>query len=156
MHLNLQRLATTIDWYVQSCMIKQYFLSCIYHHFAPCMDDGKCNHYYPHVFSQCTKVNNDGYPIYMCHDDGRKVQVKGSMVDNHWIVPFNPFLSMKYKAHINVEVFSMITTVKYLYKYVYKGHDRAAIKMLLINPVRKDREAFTTKLMVSSMRSTCT
>jgi hypothetical protein len=32
---------------------------------------------------------------------------------------------MRYQCHINVEVCSSITTVKYLYKYVYKGHDRA-------------------------------
>jgi hypothetical protein len=32
---------------------------------------------------------------------------------------------MRYKCHINVEVCSSITIVKYLYKYVYKGHDRA-------------------------------
>jgi hypothetical protein len=32
---------------------------------------------------------------------------------------------MQYKCHINVEVCSSITAVKYLYKYVYKGHDRA-------------------------------
>jgi hypothetical protein len=31
---------------------------------------------------------------------------------------------MRYKCHINVEVRSSITVVKYLYKYVYKGHDR--------------------------------
>jgi hypothetical protein len=32
---------------------------------------------------------------------------------------------MRYKCHINVELCSSITAVKYLYKYVYKGHDRA-------------------------------
>jgi hypothetical protein len=32
---------------------------------------------------------------------------------------------MRYQCHINVEVCSSITTVKYLYKYVYKGHDCA-------------------------------
>jgi hypothetical protein len=32
---------------------------------------------------------------------------------------------MRYQCHINVEVCSSITAVKYLYKYVYKGHDRA-------------------------------
>jgi len=34
-------------------------------------------------------------------------------------------MTMWYKCHINVEVYSSITVVKYLYKYVYKGHDRA-------------------------------
>jgi hypothetical protein len=45
--------------------------------------------------------------------------------DNHWVVPYNAYLTMRNKCHINVEVYSSITAVKYLYKYVYKGHDRA-------------------------------
>jgi hypothetical protein len=32
---------------------------------------------------------------------------------------------MRYQCHINVEVYNSITVVKYLYKYVYKGHDCA-------------------------------
>jgi hypothetical protein len=32
---------------------------------------------------------------------------------------------MRYQCHINVEACSSITAVKYLYKYVYKGHDYA-------------------------------
>jgi len=30
---------------------------------------------------------------------------------------------MKYDVHINVEAFMSIKSVKYLYKYIYKGHD---------------------------------
>ncbi len=45
--------------------------------------------------------------------------------DNRWVVPYNPYLTMRYQCHINVKVCSSITVVKYLYKYVYKGHDRA-------------------------------
>ena len=45
-------------------------------------------------------------------------------VDNRWVVPYNPYLSSKYNAHINVEVCSTVMAVKYLYKYVYKGRDR--------------------------------
>jgi hypothetical protein len=49
----------------------------------------------------------------------------GFVFDNRWVVPYNPYLTMRYQCHINVEVCSSITAVKYLYKYVYKGHDRA-------------------------------
>jgi len=45
--------------------------------------------------------------------------------DNRWVIPYNPYLTMRYQCHINVEVCRSITVVKYLYKYVYKGHDRA-------------------------------
>jgi hypothetical protein len=49
----------------------------------------------------------------------------GFVFDNRWVVPYNPYLTMRYQCHINVEVYSSITAVKYLYKYVYKGHDHA-------------------------------
>ncbi len=45
--------------------------------------------------------------------------------DNPWVVPYNPYLTMRYQCHINVEVCSSVMDVKYIYKYVYKGHDRA-------------------------------
>jgi hypothetical protein len=51
----------------------------------------------------------------------------GFVFDNRWVVPYNPYLTMRYKCHINVEVCSSITVVKYLYKYVYKGHDHALV-----------------------------
>jgi len=38
---------------------------------------------------------------------------------------YNLHLATKYHAHINVEICSSISAVKYLYKYVYKGPDRA-------------------------------
>jgi len=41
------------------------------------------------------------------------------------VVPHNPYLSRRFNCHINVEVCASIISVKYLYKYVYKGHDRA-------------------------------
>ncbi len=47
------------------------------------------------------------------------------MVDNRWIVPYNLHLATKYHAHINVEICSSISAIKYPYKYVYKGLDRA-------------------------------
>ncbi len=51
----------------------------------------------------------------------------GFVFDNRWVVPYNPYLTMWYQCHINVEVCSSITTVKYLYKYVYKGHGHALV-----------------------------
>ena len=46
-----------------------------------------------------------------------------------WVVPYNPILSKKYGAHINVEACMSVKTVKYLFKYVYKGHDCANVKL---------------------------
>ncbi len=49
----------------------------------------------------------------------------GFAFDNRWVVPYNPYLSLLFNCHINVEVCTFVTAVKYLYKYIYKGHDRA-------------------------------
>ena len=49
------------------------------------------------------------------------------VVDNRFVVPYNPWLTTKYDAHINVEFCSFIKAVKYLYKYIFKGHDRATV-----------------------------
>ncbi|SGY12899.1 BQ5605_C011g06649 [Microbotryum silenes-dioicae] len=42
------------------------------------------------------------------------------------VVPTNPFLASKYNCHVNVEIASGVAAIKYLYKYVYKGHDRTS------------------------------
>jgi hypothetical protein len=49
------------------------------------------------------------------------------MVDNQWIVSYNLHLTTKYHAHINVEICSSISTVKYMYKYVYKRPNRVIV-----------------------------
>ncbi|XP_065673052.1 uncharacterized protein LOC136090381 [Hydra vulgaris] len=63
----------------------------------PCMKDGVCSKNYPKEFNAIT------------------------------LVPNNPCLSKKYQAHIYVEACMSVKTVKYLYKYIYKGHDCANI-----------------------------
>ncbi len=55
--------------------------------------------------------------------------VHGVELDNCWVVPHNVHLSSKYNAHINVEVCNNIRVVKYLFKYVYKGHDHVTIEI---------------------------
>jgi hypothetical protein len=48
---------------------------------------------------------------------------------NRDVVPHNPYLSQTFNCHINVEIATSISAVKYLYKYIYKGHDRTAISI---------------------------
>ena len=50
-------------------------------------------------------------------------------MDNRDVVPYNPGLSKKLRCHINLEVVASIKAVKYLYKYIHKGHDRAELTM---------------------------
>ena len=50
-------------------------------------------------------------------------------MDNRWVVPYNPYLLWLFNCHINVEACGSIKAVKYLFKYIYKGHDRASVVM---------------------------
>lgn len=49
-----------------------------------------------------------------------------ALLDNRHVVPYNPYLLHKYNCHINVEVTVFMYVVKYLFKYVCKGHDLAS------------------------------
>ena len=91
-----------------------------------CMENGSCRYHYPRTFSEKTLQGKDSYPIYRRRDDGCRVRIRGAVLDNRWVVPYSPYLLMRYNCHINVEVCSSIKAVKYLFKYIYKGHDRAS------------------------------
>ncbi|OXA46565.1 hypothetical protein Fcan01_18730 [Folsomia candida] len=94
---------------------------------SPCTGpDGKCTKEFPKPFKNETLVNCDGYPKYRRRNTGQ-TDVNGRQIDNSWIVPYNPYMSLKYNCHINVESCASVKSVKYLFKYVYKGHDCANI-----------------------------
>jgi len=73
-------------------------------------------------------MDEDAYPYYRRRNNGKSFERPGGYsVDNRYIVPYCPILSIIFNCHINVEVVSSIKSVKYLYKYIYKGHDVATI-----------------------------
>jgi hypothetical protein len=49
--------------------------------------------------------------------------------DNTHVIAYNPGLSRRCKCHVNVEVTTGIKAVKYIYKYIYKGDDRALVRL---------------------------
>ncbi|KAL5575313.1 hypothetical protein UlMin_017012 [Ulmus minor] len=77
--------------------------------------NGKCKNHYPKAYSPETYIGNNSYPKYKRRND-----------DNRWVIPYNPSLLAKFDCHMNVEICSTVKAVKYLYKYIYKGHDRIA------------------------------
>ena len=94
---------------------------------CPCTKErGTCKNHYPHPFNAATLQGKDSYPVYRRSEDGRKEKVRGHELDNRWVVPYNPFLLRYFNCHINIKVYSSIKAIKYLYKYLYKGHDRAS------------------------------
>ncbi|XP_022182211.1 uncharacterized protein LOC111042028 [Myzus persicae] len=74
-------------------------------------------------------ISDGGYPTYRRPNNGLVVNVRGHPVVNEFVVPYNPYLLVKYDAHINVEVCSTVKSLMYLYKYVYNGHDAAILEI---------------------------
>jgi hypothetical protein len=100
----------------------------------------KCEKNYPKSFVEHTTVSQTKQVIYRRRSPeqgGKTVTIrmkKGDdhvdfVVDNKWVVPYNPILCLKYNAHINLEVVCSVSSVKYLYKYITKGNDRVMVTL---------------------------
>ena len=94
-----------------------------------CIVNGKCSKHYPKEFRDETVISSDSYPYYRRQNNGRTIIRRNQVVDNRYVVPYYPgLLSRIFNSHINVEVVSSVRSVKYLYKYVYKGYDCRGVK----------------------------
>ncbi|GBN67893.1 hypothetical protein AVEN_189608-1 [Araneus ventricosus] len=88
---------------------------------APCMEAGQCKKMFPKEFRTETTMNASVYHLYRrCPSD--TTFGRGREMDNRFVVPYNPYLLLKYNAHIN-EVCTSLRVVK----YIYKGFDCANI-----------------------------
>ena len=96
----------------------------------PCWDPDKneCSKRFPKELCDHTVFEPDfGYPKY------RRRRAAGASEEdvnqNCWVVPYNPYLSARYDAHINVEICANVKACKYIFKYVHKGSDRASLRI---------------------------
>ena len=103
---------------------------------APCMEDGKCSKGFPKQYSDKTVIRSEkSYPEYQRLDPahgGRSISLntksKQLVIDNRWIVPYSPFLCLRFNCHINFEPCMSPTAAKYLFKYITKGEDRIMVR----------------------------
>jgi hypothetical protein len=101
-----------------------------------CMENGRCKKNFPKDFCDETVNPEDGYPVYMRRSPekgGHTLTLTSNMctIDNRWVVPYNPYLTKRFNAHINVEICNTVQVLKYLFKYVYKGHDKISEKWVV-------------------------
>lgn len=93
-----------------------------------CIVDGKCSKRFPKQFQEETLLDVNSYPIYRRQNTGKTyARTNSYIVDNRYVVPYCPILSLMFNCHINVEVCSSIQSIKYLHKYINKGHDAASV-----------------------------
>ncbi|GAA0183206.1 hypothetical protein LIER_30666 [Lithospermum erythrorhizon] len=94
-----------------------------------CMVNGKCKNHYPKEFAECTTHGKGTYPAYRRRNNGRTAKVRGHILDNRWVIPYNLALLAEFNCHINIELCCDIKAVKYLYKYIHKGHHKVLFKV---------------------------
>ena len=95
---------------------------------APCMvgegAERKCSKKFPKALVENTVLSQQNYPEYrrrgpenggQIHEINRGTAANPDIFhcDNSWVVPYNPLLSLRYNAHINVEVVYSTKCVKY-------------------------------------------
>src|SRR6266536_207390 len=91
-----------------------------------------CTKRFPREFNKTTIVNADGYPIYRRRriiDNEIIIWGSNNRFNNRWVVPYNPFLIRLLKIYINVEIYTTLKAVKYIHKYIYKGHDKITLQI---------------------------
>jgi hypothetical protein len=60
-------------------------------------------------------------------ENGHKEKILWN-ADNQWTAATIPWFIKHFDCHVNVEVVGFVTAVKYLFKYIYKGHDSALLQ----------------------------
>nr|XP_028945292.1 uncharacterized protein LOC103408064 [Malus domestica] len=93
---------------------------------SPCMKEKKCLKRFPKPFANETTFQSDGFVAYKRREMENHFVVKnGVKLNSAFVVLYNRELLLKYQAHINVESCCQSMLIKYLFKYITKGVDRA-------------------------------
>nr|XP_043619723.1 uncharacterized protein LOC122591524 [Erigeron canadensis] len=119
---------------------------------ASCTEDGKCKKHFPRPFYQETTINADGYPVYQQRNNRVFVQKGNAKLHNGFVIPYNRYLLLKYKAHINVEWCNRSRAIKYLFKYLNKGPDRATI-VIHENVATDDQSSAENILIIDEIKN---
>ncbi|KAF4527518.1 hypothetical protein B566_EDAN015618 [Ephemera danica] len=103
-------------------------------HGAKCMKDGKCSKNYPRAFRNETVLNDgNGRVAFRRPNDGRSIIHNGTLRTNQHIVSYNPLLLRLLQCHVNVDVIPSYRSMKYIFKYIYKGQDAMRVETVCMD-----------------------
>ena len=124
-------------------------------HRSPCWDKDKdeCSKQYPKPECETTHMDERGFVHYkrdwsntaVIRQDGRDVTIHDG-----FIVPYNPYLLLKYDCHINVEVCTSRRVIAYLYKYIFKGQTLQNVRVVPQHLIQDEIEDYATKRVLGA------
>ena len=71
--------------------------------YTPYMKGSNCSKHYPKSLFNETSIEENGFVKYKRTDDGRRIIINEKELDNHWIIPYNQDLCVKYDSHMDVQ-----------------------------------------------------
>lgn len=74
-------------------------------------------------------IDGRNRPLYRRRQDDRRVIVGDTVIDNRRIVPYNRYMALRYRNHINFEAYVCLSSIKYLHKYIHKCADYVTIRI---------------------------
>lgn len=80
-------------------------------------------------------IIDDGYPPYRRSNNGFTKGKNIMLLDNRCVIPYNPSLFLKQTSHINVKHCNQSISIKYLFKYVNKGHEKVISTLKDCHPI---------------------
>lgn len=133
-------------------LVTKYMIHGPCSHGWACWKNDYCSKNFPFEFNDNTTIGSDYYPLYRRRspENGGNTGTTcgGKQVDNRNVVPYNAYLLLKYRAHINVEYVVSVASIKYLFKYNHKGHDLLTVDM---ETNVDECEHYITKRYISSV-----
>lgn len=117
----------------------------------------QCRAHFPKKFASHTDLKGQ-FPIYRRRNDGRTVRVRyyGTeyVYDNTRVVPYNPYLLLRFNCHINVEmVANSGQACRYLFAYIHKGDAMTNIAFHNNERSRDEIAAFSATKCLASMEA---
>ncbi|KAA6355890.1 MAG: putative ATP-dependent DNA helicase PIF1 [Streblomastix strix] len=99
------------------------------HEGSECWENSECKKGFPKQFCEFTQLADNGYTFYQWKDNSVEA-TEGKYQNNSWVVLYNRILLLKYNAHINVEHYASLKSIKYIFKYVFKPSDRSRFQVI--------------------------
>lgn len=94
------------------------------------------------------RIDNGDRPTIRQSVDGHWTDVE---IGNEWIVPYKPYLLLRYWYHICFDIVTATTGIKYFFKYVVKGGDMARAR---VAGVKSEIERYRNTRYVSAAEAT--